>query len=28
VLEGKAASDYWKTVTFNKPAEAEVARGK
>jgi glycyl-tRNA synthetase alpha chain len=28
VLEGKAASEYWKTVTMNKPAEAEVARGK
>ncbi len=36
VLEGKPASDYWKTVTLNKPAEkssekpaqAEVSRGK
>ncbi|MET0403388.1 MAG: glycine--tRNA ligase subunit alpha, partial [Cystobacter sp.] len=30
VLEGKQASEYWKTVTFNKPeqAEAEVSRGK
>jgi len=29
VLEGKPASDYWKTVQLNKPVEkkAEVARG-
>jgi glycyl-tRNA synthetase alpha chain len=30
VLEGKPASDYWKTVVMNKPeqAQAEVSRGK